>query len=121
MEVADGIVQRETTELLAQPEFKKSIDHLIYSAGDALAAESGLRLLNQKGYEVSALSGLVSASKLAKDEAEALTGVRCYTRDEIIAGELNELLKPQTTKLPENGFHLSAARQSAQQFALATA
>jgi len=119
MEVADGIVQRETTELLAQPEFKKSIDHLIYSAGDALAAESGLRLLEQKGYEVTALSGLVSASELAKAEAEALSGVRCYTQDEIIAGELNELLKPQTPKL-QKAFDILATEQSARQIAYAT-
>ncbi|HXG83621.1 MAG TPA: hypothetical protein VNI84_06300 [Pyrinomonadaceae bacterium] len=112
MEVADGIVQRETTELLAQPEFKKSIDHLIYSASDALAAESGLRLLAQKGYEVAALTGLVSASALAKAEAEALVGVRCYTQDEIIAGELNELLKPQTPKLRKDSA-ASATEQSA--------
>ena len=120
MEIADGIIQRETTELLAQPEFKKSIDHLIYSAGDALAADSGLRLLNQKGYQVTALSGLVSASELAKAEAEALTGVRCYTQDEIIAGELNELLKPQMPKMQEF-FSVSAAEQSARQVALAAA
>ncbi len=112
MEIADGFIQRETDKLLAQTEFKESIDHLIYSAGDALAAESGLRLLNQKGYRITAVSGLVTASKLSKAEAETLTGVRCYTREEIIAGELNEMLKPQTAKLREKEFDNFAAKHS---------
>ncbi len=114
MEIADGIIQRETSELLAQAEFRDSIDHLVYSAGDAFAAEAGLRLLDQKGYVVTALSGLVSASELAKAEAEELTGVRCYTREEIIAGELNESLRPLTglTQKPwEGSFKVPAARQ----------
>lgn len=94
MEIADGIIQRETKRLLARQEFKESIDHLLYAAGDSLAAEAGMRWLARRGYKPSALSGLVSASPLAKAEAEELTGERCYTREEIIAGKLNELLKP---------------------------
>jgi molybdopterin-guanine dinucleotide biosynthesis protein len=92
LEIADGIVQRETEFILANREFKDSINHLIYASGDSLAAEAGVRWLNQRDYSVLAVSGLVTASPLALREAEKLTGLPCYTREEIIAGKLNAFL-----------------------------
>ncbi|MDQ3664992.1 MAG: DUF1611 domain-containing protein [Acidobacteriota bacterium] len=110
MEIADSIIQRETRRLLERQEFKESIDHLLFAAGDSLAAESGLRWLNWRGYKPGALSGLVSASPLAKAEAEELTGTYCYTREEIIAGKLNELLKPVSEPNRETHPGVSASK-----------
>jgi hypothetical protein len=93
MEIADGVVQRETVMLLANAEFKQSLDHLLYAAGDSLAAEAVYRQLILRDYQPLAFSGLVSASPLAIREAEKLTGLRCYTREELSEGAILPLLK----------------------------
>jgi hypothetical protein len=92
LEIADGVVQRETAMLLANAEFKNSIDHLFFAAGDSLAAEAVYRQLTVRGYAPLAFSGLVSASPLAIREAEMLTGLPCYTREDLCEGEILPLL-----------------------------
>lgn len=95
-EIADGIVQRETVMLLNHPELRQSMDWLFYAAGDGLACEAGVRWLTQRGLPVHGLSGLVTASTLALQEAEALTGKRIYTRDALATGRfLTELQQEQ--------------------------
>jgi hypothetical protein len=91
-EIADGVVQRESLMLLTNTEFRASVHTLVYAAGDSLAAEAGVRWLGERGYQIKALSGLISASPLAKKEAENLTGLRCYTREELASGRFSSEL-----------------------------
>jgi hypothetical protein len=65
VEIADGIVQRETAMLLSSSEFKKRIHRIVFCAGDALGAVGGVRLLKDK-YNITAdmVSGVCTASPL---------------------------------------------------------
>jgi hypothetical protein len=69
VEVADGLYQNETAELLASNLFKSSVDTLVFAAGDALGAKAGADMLRHQGYSVCAVSGAINASPLAKREA----------------------------------------------------
>lgn len=69
VEIADGVYQAETARLLADPVFQSTVDHVVFSAADALGAAGGLRLLQQAGVKVAAVSGVLTASPLAVREA----------------------------------------------------
>ncbi|WP_328355090.1 DUF1611 domain-containing protein [Streptomyces sp. NBC_00445] len=73
LEVADGILQRETAALMRTPEFRADVDGIVFAAGDSVSAVAGVRLLHEEGLPVMALSGVLTASPLAM--AEAVAGV----------------------------------------------
>lgn len=93
IEIADGIVQRETAMLLADDEFRESIDAATYAGGDALTCESGVRRLQALGYNVVATAGFVANSRLGIAETEESCGVRCYDGASILAGALVPVLE----------------------------
>lgn len=75
-EVADGLYQRETAELLRSPVFARAVDAVVFAAGDAMGSAAGVQALRAMGLPVVAASGLLTASPLAMREAEAATGIR---------------------------------------------
>ncbi len=83
VEVADGLYQNETADLLASDVFKSSIDTLIFAARDALGAKAGADLLRDQGYSVCAVSGVINASPLAIREAEAVLDLPLLTQPEL--------------------------------------
>lgn len=70
IEIADGLFQGETSRLLADPIFAEHIDRVVFSAQDALGAQAGERILLEVGLDVAAVSGVVTASPLAAQEAQ---------------------------------------------------
>lgn len=89
LEVADGLFQRETRMLLTDPEFRGSVDHVVFAGVDSLSAESGARHLASWGYKVAATSGLASCSSLGIDECEAaVPGVPCLNALALATGQL---------------------------------
>lgn len=81
VEIADGILQRETRALLQSPCFKRRIGSVLFASGDALGACGGVAWLQANGLEVAGISGLVSASPLASREAEEASGVKVLSLD----------------------------------------
>jgi hypothetical protein len=75
IEIADGLLQRETAALLQHPAFMRPIDHVVFSSGDSLGVLGGLQVLRQYGLTPTALSGLITASPLLMQEAQAFTGL----------------------------------------------
>ena len=75
LEIADGVLQKETAHLLSSGRFKTRIDGIIFAAGDAMGAAAGVAWLDRQGLPTIAVSGLVTASPLAMREAEAATGL----------------------------------------------
>ncbi len=74
VEIADGIVQRETSMLLSNAEFKKRIHRIVFCAGDALGAVGGIRLLKDKyGINADMISGVCTATPLHVREIEQFT------------------------------------------------
>lgn len=100
LEIADGLLQAETRALAGQlPGFA---DAVVLAAASALDAAAGVRLLNQAGVAVSAVSGLVTASPLAGREARAATGLPVISPAQLAGGAAVDLL-------PAPGWQLAAA------------
>jgi hypothetical protein len=93
LEIADGIVQRETAMLLADPAFRDSIDGVLFSGRDALSCEAGVRRLTGLGYNVLATGGHVANSRLDVAEAEACCNVPCLSLQDILAGKMSPVLR----------------------------
>lgn len=93
IEIADGIIQRETAMLLADDEFRSSIDAVTFAGPDALSCDSGVRRLQGLGYNVVATAGPVANSRLGQNEVEEACGVRCYDGASILTGALVPVLR----------------------------
>lgn len=89
IEIADGILQRETKMLLENKDFMALVDHIIFSCGDSLSALSGIRVLEQMGHYPTALSGLFTASPLLVDEVKANVNVPVFTISDLMSGSFN--------------------------------
>lgn len=89
IEIADGILQRETKMLLQNKDFMSLIDHIVFSCGDSLSALSGIRALEQMGHYPTALSGLFTASPLLVEEVKANVNVPVFTIGDLMSGSYN--------------------------------
>ena len=67
-ELADGLLQRETSALLQSSALRNRVDSLVFAASDPLGAIAGIELLSSWDIEVAAVSGLMCASPLAVRE-----------------------------------------------------
>jgi hypothetical protein len=92
VEIADGLLQRETAALLQSSRFTQTVDAWVFATGDPLAALGGVGVLRRWGLEPAAISGLIAQSPLAMREAQAATGVPCLTARELQQGALNAQL-----------------------------
>lgn len=73
LEVADGLYQRETAMLAASKTFAERVDTVLFAAGDAMGAATGVRELEALGLPVAAVTGLLTRSPLARREAARAT------------------------------------------------
>ncbi|MEK9877305.1 MAG: DUF1611 domain-containing protein [Betaproteobacteria bacterium] len=80
MEIADGLLQKETKALLQDTDLRERLAGLIFACGDAVAAQGGVELLRAAGHEVTALTGLLSCSPMLSQEATDATGVPVLTK-----------------------------------------
>ncbi|WP_369174135.1 DUF1611 domain-containing protein [Streptomyces sp. R28] len=88
LEVADGLLQRETAALMRTPEFRAGVDGIVFAAGDSVSAVAGVRMLRDEGLPVVALSGVLTASPLATAEAVAGVDVPVYATSALSAPAL---------------------------------
>jgi len=94
VEVADGLFQTETARLVADPAFKAHVDKVVFAAGEALGATAGQRLLALLGLAPVAISGMLTASPLAKREAAAALDLPVLDKDELATASVVDLLLP---------------------------
>ncbi|MBK9982009.1 MAG: hypothetical protein IPP15_06205 [Saprospiraceae bacterium] len=86
MEIADGLYERETKMLLTNPRFISTIDGVMFSAADSLAAINGVHVLNQWDIYPDCLSGLFTASPLLIREVKENTDVPVFNIQELGIG-----------------------------------
>ena len=103
MEVADGVFQRETKQLVSRSMFSRIVHGVVLAARDAMGAAAGIAALPSSAPPVLALSGLLTASPLQRREAEAVSGLCTANREELatvaFAGDLlDRALAAQETK-----------------------
>ncbi len=93
VELADGVLQRETAMLLGSPEVQNRIHRLIYCAGDALGCIGGLKVLDERfGLTPDAISGIVASSPLARAELAEFSSVPTFDNLERSLQQISEAL-----------------------------
>jgi hypothetical protein len=99
VELADGIIQRETSMLLHSEEVRSRIHRLIFCANDAFGAIGGLKVLNEQyGLQPDAISGVCSSSPLHIRELSAFTDIPVYNSANPDQQMLKQLLVPAKAK-----------------------
>jgi len=84
VELADGIYQKETSKLLTDSTLIDEVfDGFMYASGDAVSVVGGVEHLRAIGHDPIAVSGKVSLSPLAVQEAEAETGTKILKKCEL--------------------------------------
>jgi hypothetical protein len=83
LEVADGVVQRETQMLLQMLGDKGCVDHVIYACHDSLGVVSGIDHIRGAGLKVAGVSGWVACGPLAAQEAQDRTNVPVLRPEEL--------------------------------------
>ena len=78
MEIADGILQRETKMILNSPLFQRWVNNIIVTADTAPSALYTTEYLTKKGYNVIAVSGAITSSPLYMREFEQQFYNSCY-------------------------------------------
>jgi hypothetical protein len=91
MEIADGLYERETKMLLNNRKFISSVEDVIFSAGDSLAAINGVDLLKRWSIYPKALCGLFTASPLLIKEVAENTEVPIFTINDMAYGRATEI------------------------------
>jgi hypothetical protein len=83
LELADGLLRRETELLLRSPWFGDRVDGALLSGSEPTGAAAGVRCLNQFGMNVLALSGTLTAWPAHSLTAAASTGVRTLSSEQL--------------------------------------
>lgn len=94
IEIADGLFQGETSRLLADPIFAEHVDRVLFSAQDALGAQAGERILLEAGLDLAAVSGVLTASPLAAQEAQSQLSTPVIGTFELCRSEVATSLLP---------------------------
>jgi hypothetical protein len=75
VEIADGLFQHETAELLSSRRASDYFNLFLFAAQDAMGAATGVGWLEERGLQVAAIAGLLTVSPLAAREAERAVGL----------------------------------------------
>jgi hypothetical protein len=80
LEIADGVLQRETAELLSGSTFPQLVGGVVLAAQDSMGALAGFDWLGKRRTPVLAVSGLLTAAPLQVAETRQATGMPVYDR-----------------------------------------
>lgn len=94
IEIADGLIERETDFLLNSQRFMGTIHKVIFSGSDSLAVFFGIEYLQKLGMKVAAVSGRFTMSPLLVKEVKAKTSVPVLTIEELMSGNYVDLFIP---------------------------
>lgn len=97
MEIADGLMERETMFLLQDEAFMSTIHRVVFSCGDSLSAFHGVQLLREWGIEVSGISGRFTMSPLLIQEVEDHLRIPVFTIQEAMNRQVNHLFVEEKT------------------------
>ncbi len=98
VEVADGILQQETKKLLESSKIQKATTAMYYSAGDSSSALFGSQWLQNLGYDVLAISGVVSSNPLGSQEVSQSTELPILTKNNMMQAGFGHQLVEQLIK-----------------------
>lgn len=88
IEIADGLQQKETAELIRSEAIRDLTIGTVFAAYDSMGAICGIDVLRRAGHNLLGLSGRLGLSPLAVREAEIVTGLRVFSPAELADGAL---------------------------------
>ena len=88
IEIADGVLQRETAALLSGETFSRIVGGVVLAAKDSMGAIAGVRWLRERPTPVLALSGVLTAAPLEVVEARAATGLAIHDRESLATARM---------------------------------
>jgi hypothetical protein len=99
IEIADGLQQLETAQLVRSEAIRRITIGTVFAAYDAMGAKYGVDLLREAGHAVLAMSGRLGRSPLGVREAELATGLKVYTPYELQEGALVPAIRERAREL----------------------
>lgn len=103
VEIADGLLQRETDLLLRSQKFMDTVSHVMLSCGDSLGVLSGLSYLRDLNVEPFAISGLINASPLLRQEVVDAIEIPVFDLDDLMSKSIQNYLQPAAVQLEKYG------------------
>ncbi len=88
LEIADGVYQQETAELLRSDIFDQIVGGVLFAARDSMGASAGVHWLSNYPTPVLALSGVLSAAPLQVKEATEALRLPVYNREELATAKI---------------------------------
>lgn len=98
MEIADGLVQRETEFLLRDASFMSTVHNIVFSGGDSLAAFWGASFLGELGFCPAAIAGRFTMSPLLIREVQARTDIPVLILDDLMNPDILKIMEPSALK-----------------------
>lgn len=83
VEIADGLLQRETALLLKNKDFMHTVSGVVFSCGDSLSALSGIKLLEELNQNILGICGLFTVSPLLINEVKSNCSYPVFTLSEL--------------------------------------
>ena len=88
LEIADGVLQRETAALLEGETFSRLVGGIVMAAQDSMGAVAGVHWLRERSTPLLALSGLMTTAPLQIAEAQDATGLPIHDRESLATPEV---------------------------------
>ena len=82
IEIADGLLQKETSALINHKSFMSMVDNVVLSCADSLSINNGINILSKVNHKPVLLSGLFTASPLMIKEVQDQTDIPIFTLDD---------------------------------------
>lgn len=111
IEIADGLLQRETAMLLHSASFLDTIDGVVFSAGDSMGALYGVQYLEQLAIKPLLLGGLFTMSPLLVREVSEHTDIPVYNLQMLEQPEVSQIFS--TDYVPHQSFDIQYAMAAA--------
>lgn len=92
VEIADGILQQETEKLLKSADLINATTAMYYTSGDSSSAIYGTNWLEKTGYDVLAISGVVSSNPLGVQEINRATNTPVITKKQMCEAGYGHLI-----------------------------
>ena len=83
LEIADGVLQRETAALLPSAVFRRVAGAVLLAACDSMGAVAGVHWLKSQQLPTIGLSGVLTSSPLQREEAATATGLPVFPRTDL--------------------------------------
>lgn len=92
LELADGLAQEETRNLLESEVFSKNVNGIFFAAAEALSASYGVQWLTSRNLPIVAVSGALTASPLATEEARHLCEPPILSSKDLVDKNIYQLI-----------------------------